>query len=1028
MRLKHSFLNVLLLVLFTVPPCRPAVALHAFFADEDINQPAFQSGDDSLLFQPQDPPYIVRQFGVNEGLPQNSVNDILQTSDGFLWIATFAGLARFDGHTFNVYNRANAPGLVIDRILSLYEDSEGAIWIFPESAQTMLIRYYENRFESFVIREDEMAVSPVTLLTDPYGQLWLSAFDTIYLFRNNTFEEIPITEDPLSTVDELNQTAGLWISTDRKLIRTVGEKALLFADLSEVLTSSLSDVIPHPNFPDALMLTSTGGGILTYRNGTIEPVETSSEIETTSFHFFQNLSDRLLVFFYGSAAVWEDDRFTTFQPFEPELGHPFSSVVADQEGNLWIGTLTSGLFQLKPAAISMIGREQGMENEQMLSLTQLQDSTKLFGTNCGGIYAWKEGRLWFPGLNEETRIACAWAIFQDSAGTIWFGNRGIYRTEDIEEKPELFMEGEWFNNVEIFAFTEDSNGALWVGTANGLLKFEEDSFTHFTMEDGLYFNDARALFEDEDGVLWVGTKAGLNTITNGSVDRIPLIGASAESNHITQPYIRAFHKDETGALWIGTYGEGLFRLKEGGISHITSAHGLFDDIVSHLIEDDSGYFWMGSNRGISKVSKRELQQLADGGMTRVRNISFGTGDGMKSAETNGGFQPSVIMDDDGRLYFPTIEGVAIIETSSVRQNLIPPPVKIVQLRTVDSLYVSPAEIRISHDNPFLEIDYTALSFSDPERVHFQYRLAGLDDTWIDAGNSRRALFSKIQPGSYRFEVIAGNHHGAWNMEGASIGLIVTPPFWQTWWFYTLLFCLFILSGPAIYYYRVSRLERENERQRSFSEKLLESQESERRRIASELHDGLGQQILVIKNRAAMALMQPDNREALLSELEEISQSAQSSIDSVREISYGLRPVHLEKFGLTEALNSLFTEIKEIHAISWRIEIEALDRFIPQEKEIHFYRVIQEACSNILKHSEASEASIVMKKGGKMLTVLIEDNGKGFDPGTFEESKGLGTAGMRERITTLGGMISIQSQPAGGTKITIEIPVTSNGKS
>lgn len=971
--------------------------------------------------------YVIKQFGVNEGLPQNSVNDILQTSDGFLWIATFGGLARFDGHSFKIYNRANAPGLVIDRILSLYEDSHGALWIFPESAQTMLIRYYENRFESFVIREGEMAVSPVSLLTDPDGRLWLSAFDTIYLFRNNTFEEMPLTEDPAYTVDALNQKEGLWISTDSKVIRTAGDEALLLADLSEELTGYLSDVIPHPQITNALMLSSTGGGILTYRSGTLEPVETTSEIETTAFHFFQNLSDRLLVFYYGSAAVWEDGRFTTFHPFEPEVGHPFSSVVEDREGNFWIGTLTSGLFQLSPAAVSVIGKEQGMENEQMLSLTQLQDGTKLFGTNCGGIYAWKEGRLWFPGLNAEPRTACAWALFQDSKGDVWIGNRGIYKTSDLEVKPELVMEGEWFNHAEIFAITEDSDGLIWVGTANGLIRFEEESYSHYTAEDGLYFNDARALFEDEEGVMWVGTKAGLNTIRDGIVERVPLLNEGGETGQVQQPYIRAFHKDETGALWIGTYGDGLFRLNNGQIDRISTAEGLFDDVVSHIIEDEEGNFWMGSNRGISKVSKRELQQVVNGEITAVRSLSFGTGDGMKSAETNGGFQPNVILDKAGRLYFPTIEGVAVIETARVRQNQPPPPVHIEQLRTIDSLYVRPTTIRLSHENPFLEIDYSALSFTDPEKMSFRYRLTGLDTTWINAGNSRRALFSKIPPGSYRFEVIAANAQGVWNMEGASVGLIVTPPFWQTWWFYLLLALLFITLGPLLYFYRVSRLEEENEKQRVFSEKLIQSQETERRRIASELHDGLGQQILVIKNRAAMALLQPDNREALISELQEISQSAQSSIYSVREISYGLRPLHLEKFGLTEALNSLFMELREIHMISWKVEIDLLDNLIPKDREIHFYRVIQEACSNILRHSKADQATVLMKNSGKILTILIQDNGKGFVPDDPEVSQGLGTTGMKERISTLGGTITIHSQHGSGTKIMIEIPVAGDGK-
>jgi signal transduction histidine kinase len=290
------------------------------------------------------------------------------------------------------------------------------------------------------------------------------------------------------------------------------------------------------------------------------------------------------------------------------------------------------------------------------------------------------------------------------------------------------------------------------------------------------------------------------------------------------------------------------------------------------------------------------------------------------------------------------------------------------------------------------------------------------------GNRREALFSNLPPGEHTFQVVAANNDGIWNTEGASINLSVLPPFWQTKWFYAVVALLFLTSGPAVYYVRMKNLEKENERQKWFTEQLIESQESERRRIASELHDGLGQQILVIKNRAELAKIQTGNAAALDDQLDEILQSAASSIESVRTISHALRPVHLEKFGLTEAIENLCEELRHSSRVEWSYHIDNVDGLFPKNKEINFYRAIQEGSNNILKHASASEASVMVKVDESKIKAVIWDDGRGFDPQQLSKSDGLGVLGMKERIESLGGMLKIESGTGQGTVLTIEIPI------
>ncbi|MGM0588503.1 MAG: ligand-binding sensor domain-containing protein [Bacteroidota bacterium] len=992
------------------------LALLLFFFSYLLYNPAFS-------FQKSTNNYVISHFGMEDGLPQSTVNDITQTPDGYMWLATFGGLVRYDGNSFTTFNRSNTPGMRSDRILHLYTDSDGTLWVATENG---FLRYQDGEFKSYEFKLGTNIYAPSKVIEDGEGRLWITAGAAPYLYDGEEFLKQELLTDEESRSKALNENTGVWLAYDRKLLKTVGDSIALIDELDNQIRYNIVDVEEYPKGSGQVFIATTGQGVGLYEDGKLHLYSVDSGLTSRyTSKFYKDRSDQLWVTNFNGISKWQGEKFESLNAINLSKDIQYTKIFEDLEGNYWVGSPSEGLFKVRSSIITTIDSEEGLWNEKMLSLTQLRNGNYVFATNCGGVYEWKNNRATPAPINEVMPNLCVWSVYEDSRGDIWFGSRVLYRSSSLSDPGIQFGPEEGFDGFDIFAITEDRNGNIWIGCLNGVYVYDGASFTKFTTEEGLSYNDTRTLFEDSDGTMWVGTSQGLNTISKGRVTNIQLLEHKTDSVVVRQPYVRAIHKDNEGVYWIGTYGHGIFRIKNGHVTQIRSDDGLFDDIVSFIREDEQGFFWMGSNRGIFRVRRSELNKFSEGQIDRVQSYSYGIEEGMKSAETNGGFQPNVIQ-ENGKLYIPTVEGVTVVATNKAESLPKPPPVYIERLTSGNIDLPLGEQINLPYDKAFLQVYYTALNFQSPEKVKFRYKLEGLNENWFEVGTRRSALFTKIPPGEYAFKVTANSNNGTWNPEVASFGVSVKPPFWMTTWFYFVVGLGILFTGVGLYHRRVTKLEEANKRQKLFTEKLIESQEQERRRIASELHDSLGQQILVIKNRAELAGLQVEDAEATARELQEIIQSAQRSIADVRNISHNLRPVHLEKFGLTNAVNQLCANLQETTSIDWSYHLEDLNELVEDEKVINLYRIIQEGTNNILKHSSATEASVLVKKNGQMLSTKIWDNGKGFDNTNEQKQVGLGFQGMNERITSLGGTLKVESTPGKGTTLLIQIPIPGHG--
>jgi signal transduction histidine kinase len=452
-----------------------------------------------------------------------------------------------------------------------------------------------------------------------------------------------------------------------------------------------------------------------------------------------------------------------------------------------------------------------------------------------------------------------------------------------------------------------------------------------------------------------------------------------------------------------------------------------------MVEDELGFLWLTSSEGIFRVSRAQLNAVADG-QTRDATVRwFDKSDGMVSAQCSSGQQPVATRSSDGKLWFATTAGLYVVDPAQLPQNDLKPPVIIEEVLVDDRLVwkcpvnssrAAPAVLEVPPNNARVEFRFTALSLAQPQRNRFRFQLAGLNPDWVEASTQRAAYYTRVPPGHYEFKVIACNNDGVWNEMGAALAVTVLPHVWQTLWFRGLALCSCALMLFGGYRWRVRGLERERVLQHEFSRGLLESQEQERRRIAAELHDSLGQSLLTVKNYATMALKEPTLPEKTQNQLREISDSASASIEEVRSIARALRPYQLDRFGLTKTLEDTIDMVTRAGTLQLKAEIENIDGLFSADAQISIYRIAQEWLNNVVKHSRAPTARFEVRKDDGMVRMTLEDTGVGFDYEAVlnHSSSGFGLANLRERVRLLGGTLKIESSPGTGTRLTVDIPL------
>jgi signal transduction histidine kinase len=710
----------------------------------------------------------------------------------------------------------------------------------------------------------------------------------------------------------------------------------------------------------------------------------------------------------GADRAWR--RFKLLNSTATELGR---CLFEDAEGNLWVGTGGSGLLRIKAAALKTYYARDGLASDVVRSVTQDRDGTIWLAT-VDSVDCFAPGGAARAQQRARGRVL-PWTVYGDRSGALWVGEFASgahrYRGDNVEG----FGIASWSAVNVIF---EDRQGGMHFGTPVGLHRIEGRSLVPVEGQPQGPL-DVRAIAEDHAGQLYLGLNgSGLLRKGKDGWKRFTTENG-LPGNHVWTLYV-----DEEDAVWIGVHGHGLSRLREGKFFNFASSE--LPRLITCIIEDDLGHLWLGSNQGLFRVERRQLNQFANGQIASLEVMLYDRTEGMGSSQCTADRQPTAWKACDGKLWFATMKGVTVVDPRSLPLNTRPPPV-VVEGVFIDDRPVAADtfDVKVPATADRLEFRYAGLSFTAPDRVRFRYRLQGFDKDWLNANNRRTAYYTKVPPGTYRFEVLACNNNNIWNNTGAAMGVIVMPHFWQTGWFRLVAF--FGLGGFVfgLYELRVLRLKRERVAHETFSRRLLESQENERKRMAAELHDSLGQSLLVMKNYAFMALKDTATPSKVREQLQEISESASASIDEVRSIARALRPYQLDRFGLTKTLEDAAELVAKTGSLQIATSIDDVDDVFSADAEISIYRVVQEWLNNVVKHARAATARITVRKEAEWVRLLLEDDGIGFDyAAVMNQSRGtptFGLANLRERIHLLRGTLKLESAPGKGTRLFVEIP-------
>ena len=757
--------------------------------------------------------YHVRSWSTTDGLPNNKVFAILQSSSGYVWLATQEGLVRFDGERFTTFDSKNTPAFPHSEIIALFEDKDSVLWI---STIRGMVRYRKGQFSAVPFDSTVAPFFAKTFLIDHKGNFLVGTRDGMLQVVDGRITQCSamsaLTSLSINAVVE-DLDGQVWIGTDKGLKKlngtTVEDVNWKGMSLNQAVTCVLFD-------QNQTLWVGTNEGIYVARRGAYNRCEKVPELS----------------------------------------GEDVRTLCQDRFGSVWIGTGADGLFRCTSGKVEHFSTADGLSADYIISLFEDREGNLWAGTFFNGVNELWRGKFETYSVTEGLSGPMVRAIVEDEkAGTVWIGTEtGLSRLKSGQVVSYTSKNGLAHNHIRSLYL--DRRGILWLGTMAGVSRFDGKRFVNYTLRDGLSYESARAITEDFQGHIWIGYAGnGIDRLVDGKFvnmlnEGIPHIqirviyrgknetmwvgtklGLIRWKDGHTKIYskqdglnydIFALYEDADRALWIGSYGDGLFRFKDGKTTRITSQNGLYDNSVYQILEDDQQNLWMSSNRGIFRTSKKELNDFADGKIPRVSSINYGTLDGMRSSECNGNSQPAGLRTKDGRLWFPTTNGVAIINPAAIPLNMVPPEVTIEDLK-VDSVSIdvqNPAEIAPGYGH--LEIRYAGLSFTVPEGMVFKFKLDGFDKDWRNAGSRRVAYYTNIRPGMYVFRVLARNTDGYWSKDGAALSIVLRPYFYQTTWFLALCALMLIMFLILLYRWRVAQLlEREKELQTRVNEAVAQ---------------------------------------------------------------------------------------------------------------------------------------------------------------------------------------------------------------
>lgn len=944
-----------------------------------------------------------------QGLPQDSVSALAQTPDGYLWLGTSEGLVRFDGYQFVTYTRENgvlpsssilalyvgklgtlwigtneglasyrdgkfktytsAEELADQAVTSLTEDAEGTLWTVSIGPTLPTLSYFKDgKAHSVSLRDLPSLTSPREVYVDPNKDLWVAGIGGVVIRHGASFRSvIPAAELRGVAITEMIKTHdSLWLGTEQALIQLKDGKVHRYTTQdglpSNIVRAMLED---H----DGNLWVGTFGGISRFENGHFIAAQPSdSEARGTVWELFEDRERNLWVGAQGSLSRFHDGPFTVFG--KPE-GLPSNSPMAvheDKQGRLWIAYLDRGVAQFGANSPITITTADGLPSNEVYRVRDGANGSLLIA-GAGGLSIWSPGKVVNHKMPDPFGRSAVNDALIDSSGRLWAGAPGgLFRYENGTWQPPAHK---LFGHVT--ALSEAPDHSIWASTFfRGVWHVEDGKARLYTTADGLGGNEVRSL-------LW----------------------------------------DSEGTLWIGAFDGGLTSYRDGVFHHFRTSDGLLSDNVARVEDDGQGSLWLSTTRGICRVSKQQLQDLAAGRIHRLTPHNYGLAHGLRSTHlaqsnpTGGGGTRT----RDGRLWFTSVNGLVMVNPATDLAESDPPAVPITRITTitVDGRPTSSNQLAPGPDR--VEFNFVGLYLSAPESLKYAYKLEGLDSAWTAAEGAHQVSYNNLNHGDFRFLVRTTEPNG--QTSEAHFAFTVLPHFYETSWF--ILLASLGVAGAlyAGYQLRIAQV-------RARYALVL----GERARLAREIHDTLAQGFVGIAHQLdALARKLQSGSDDAAEHLDIARKMTRHSLTEARRSLMDLRLSDLQEHKLPEALSSAAERWVAGNRIQVNLDIREINSGLSPDLEQNLFRIAQEAVSNVVKHAKASAVSLHLAMEGDAVMLAVADDGAGFDTSNTYSSLGgnFGIIGMRERAERIGGTFSVASKPGSGTRVEVKVPSAPDAK-
>ena len=946
--------------------------------------------------------YTRDRWGAEQGFPGGAVYAFTQTADGYLWLGTERGLARYDGVSFRLYGQADSPLFPTGPVQELMTDADGNLWVRTQGRS--LLRYRDGALQDVTLEVDPGRAGVTAMCRGATGTLFAVRGDGVFAYASGRFEKL------LSTAERPN-----WL----------------------VITMAATG-------DGRVWMGTRDAGVLVMRAGQVSVM--------------QNLPDRkvnsLLAAADGGVWVGTDGGLVKLSGDGPQAaGAPAPldraqslALLTDREANTWVGT-DRGLFRLNGGGVSAL--EEGAQDSAAVNavfedregsvwvgsargVERLRDSAFMsypppdgLPPEGGAVYADAEGRAWFApvsgglyrregarpvrvkeaGLDGDVVYSVA-----GRPGELWLGRRdgGLTRLryDGGALSSQTYTRADGLAQNSVYAVALGRDGAVWAGTlSGGVSRLKDGAFTTYNAAGGLASDSVLSLLEASDGTMWFGTASGLSSLskgvwrTYGSLDGLPPGG------------VNCLAEDSTGALWVGT-DNGVAVVRAGRVGVPREAPEPLREPVLGIAEDRYGWLWVSTTKHVLRVRRDKLE----GGAPDAADVrEFGPADGLRGVEGVRRHR-SLVTDAAGRIWLSTARGLSVVNPARVANDSAPAIVHVEAVTADGNAVDVRGAVRVPGDTRRITFSFVGLSLNVPERVRYRYRLDGFDADWSEPAAAREAVYTNLGPGSYRFRVVASNGEGLWNGRESVVVFEIEPTVWQTWWFRLACVLGVGLAVFAFYRARVRRLTRLiNVR---FEERL-----AERTRIAQDLHDTLLQGVLSASMQlhvAADRLPEESPARPLVGRVLEVMARV---IEEGRAAVQGLRSPGADSGDIAEALSAVRHEFAPREGADYRITVKGQPRPLHPLIRDGAYRVGREALLNAFRHARARNVEVEIEYGARSLRLTVRDDGEGIDAQVLSSGRAghWGLSGMRERARDFGAEFEVRSRAGEGTEVRLNIP-------